>query len=289
MISLAEEAEGQLVYSGDLVFNVGYGKDLSYSEIDQQFNPKSDQQTSLTSNGFDLKLPFNEELQAKAYADSEISTALANALNLSAQFVSADISQRFQPVAIGLTHRAMSATYEGNELLSLTQWSPHLTGHISENLWLRTDYTQSLKTVSGRPERQAGTNSLGANLSWFINGAKAYFSFGAKYDTEDAVDPEQDFNANTYQINLAKQFPFLTRDGVFKLGASYEQRSYRIGNSPIGQPREEDRTRYQAELELPLTQQLQLILNAEYADHQSNFSSADYEKYVTGAELTFSF
>ncbi|BFM09697.1 hypothetical protein [Halioxenophilus aromaticivorans] len=274
-----------VVYSGDLQFNLGYGEEIAANEADQKLTAEG--QTNLLNDGFKLVLPLDS--MGTNTSTATLDPALMGAMGLSAEFVSADISQNFQPLAVGLSHTSLEANYLGDQFLSLKQWSPHLTGFIGENVSVRTDYTQSQKSLGGRPGRDANVDSLGANISWFINGAKAYFSLGAKYDTEDAVDPEHDFNANTIKLKLAKHFPFMTRSGIIKLGASYEQRLYKNGISELGEPREEGRTRYQAELELPLTQQLQLIVNAEFADHESNFAEAENTKYVTGAELNFSF
>ena len=283
----AQGEQSGVVYSGDLQFNLGYGESLAGGEVSQKLSAQG--QTNLLNEGFQLSVPISSLGATPSQNTALVDPALIGALGMSAEFVSADISQSFEPVAFGLSHSSLEANYHGDQLLSLKQWSPHVTGFIGDSIALRTDYTQAQKTLAGQPGRDADVNSLGANISWFINGAKAYFSLGAKYDDEDAVDPEHDFNANTIKVKLAKHFPFMARNGIIKLGASYEQRQYKTGISELGQQREEGRTRYQAELELPLTQQLQLILNAEFADHESNFSEAEYNKYVTGAELNFSF
>lgn len=284
-VALADEAD--VVYSGDLVFNIDYSDTFQAQALSQQLQTQG--QTTLLNEGFNLAFPEVNSAQSPTSDAAQVDPELLNVLGLSGEFVSAEISQNFQPISVGLTHRSLEASYLGDEFMTLTQWSPHVTGYIGNNIAVRTDYIQSRKSLAGRPGREADVNSLAANISWFINGAKAYFSLGAKYDYEDAVNPEHDFNANTIRLKLAKHFPFMARNGVIKLGASYEQRLYKNGFSELGQPREEGRTRYQAELELPLTQQLQLILNAEFADHESNFATSERETYVTGAELNLSF
>lgn len=282
----AEPTDG-VVSSGNLAFNFDYADEFQAHTVDRHLSAQG--QSTLLSDGLKLALPFAQPSEAGAARSEVISPELLKVMGLSGEFVAADISQKFQPVSFGLSHRSVEANYLGSEFLSFTQWAPHVTGYIGENLALRTDYIQSHKTLAGRPGREASVDSLAASISWFLNSAKAYFSFGAKYDDENAVDPDHDFNANTINLKLAKYFPFMTRDGIFKIGASYEQRQYKNGLSELGEPREEGRTRYQAELELPLTQQLQLILNAEFADHESNFDAEEREKYITGAELSFSF
>jgi len=284
----AKEEKKKPEFSGEIGLGAEYDSNVSVSELDQ--TTQEDDQAVTFDADFDLKLPITNSTEISAsYGYSEVRYQVFDELDLTSHFVSADISQELGNIEIGFTYRQILANLDGERFLTLKQLSPHAAIFLGKKAYWRLDYTQADKTIEGRPERDADSDAVGSDFYWFINGSRTYLSVGYKFSQEDAVDPALDYDGNTFKIKLTKRFGFNKLDGALKIGASYEQRDYQNDTAALGEPRQDDRTRLQTELELPISNHLNLLLNLEYADYQSNYLPADYDQYIAGAQLVLDF
>ena len=84
---------------------------------------------------------------------------------------------------------------------------------------------------------------------------------------------------------FCRRFAKATSPFYPQIGWLYEQRDYSAATPAIGENRDDDRNRFQAELELPLGDRLFTVLEYEYGGFSSNLESADYDQHVAGLRV----
>ena len=87
------------------------------------------------------------------------------------------------------------------------------------------------------------------------------------------------------KLRLSQRFSLLEHEATLKLGRLYEQSDYSAPTPAIDATRDDDRNRFQAELELPLGRQFFGLLDYEYGAFASNLQSADYDQHVVSVRL----
>ena len=75
------------------------------------------------------------------------------------------------------------------------------------------------------------------------------------------------------------------KDATLKLGWRGETRDYSTITPSIGEVRDDDRNRYQAELKIPLGEHFFIQFEYEYSDYSSNLESADYSQNLAALQL----
>jgi hypothetical protein len=154
---------------------------------------------------------------------------------------------------------------------------------------VRADYTFTDKNFHNRVDRDAEVHAGGADVYYFLNGVRTYFVVGYKYEDEDAVADQFDFKAHNIKVRFAQRFPLGSRDAKFKIGWRYENRDYSAVTPSIGAIRDDERNRFQAELETPFTDRIFGQLEYEYSDFSSNLPSANYKQHLASARLGVKF
>ena len=114
---------------------------------------------------------------------------------------------------------------------------------------------------------------------------RTYFVSGYKYESENAVDPQFDFKGHNIKARFSQRISMGDRDAELKVGWRYEDRNYASITPSIGAIRDDTRHRFQAELEIPITDRIYGLIEYEYADYSSNLPSADYTQNLVGARL----
>lgn len=280
----AAYAQFDPTFGADISVGAEYDSNISVNEIDA--NTGADDFAAVIDADFE----FESEIAADTdlslgYSFSQSLHADFTAFDVQSHFASAELSHDFGALDIGAAYRFIYTRLGGNGFLAMQQFSPYLSRFFGKKFFVRADYTYTDKNFQNRTDRDATVHAGGADLYFFLNGVKSYFVTGYKFEDEDAVDPQFDYRSHNIKVRYAQRIPVGEREAKLKLGWRYETRDYASVTPSIGAVRDDDRHRFQAELEVPLTDRLYTLLEYEYANFTSNLASADYTQNLAGARF----
>ncbi len=205
--------------------------------------------------------------------------------DIQTHFASASVSHDFGAFDAGGAYRYAYSRLGGTGFLTLQQFSPYVSTFLAKKVFVRTAYTYSDKNFKNRIDRDSTVHAGGADVYFFADGVRRFFVVGYKYEDENAVDPQFDFQANHFKARFTQRFPVGSRDAKLKLGWRYEMRNYSSITPSIGAIRDDDRHRFQAEVEIPITDIVFGNIEYEYSNYSSNLPSADYNQNLVSARL----
>lgn len=271
-------------FSAHVSIGAEYDSNISVNEVD----------TNTGADDFAAVIDADLDFETEIASDTELSLGYSFSQSLhneftnfdvQSHFASAELTYDFGSIDIGAAYRFIYTRLGGDGFLVLQQVSPYFSKFFGKKLFLRADYTYTNKDFEDRTDRDADVHAGGADLYFFLNGVRTYFVAGYKYEDEDAVDPQFDFQSHNIKARFSQRIPIGKRDAKLKLGWRYETRDYSSITPSIGVIRDDDRHRFQAELEIPLTDRIYTLVEYEYADYSSNLPSADYTQNLVGARL----
>lgn len=203
--------------------------------------------------------------------------------------ISANLEHDLGDVSVGALYNLSYATLGGNGFLTLQQISPFVSAYLGKKVLIRAAYEYKNKNFKNRVDRDADVHGGGADVYIFINGIRTFVLAGYKYESQDATAPQFDFTGHNFKARFSQRFPIGKRDAEFKIGWRYEARNYESITPSIDAIRDDDRHKFQAEVEIPVTEHFYLAFEYEYADFSSNLPSADYTQNLAlirvGAEF----
>jgi len=279
-----EKQNKDSAFSAEASIGVEYDSNINVDEIDN--NTGSDD----IAAALDVDLEYDIDLSSDTvlslgYNFSQTLHDDFTNFDLQTHFASADLSHDFGDVEPGVAYRFIHSRLGGDGFLTMHQVSPYVSAFLSDNLYARADYTYSDKNFLGRIDRDSKNHAGGADFYYFVNGVKTYFVAGYKYANENAVDPQFDYDAHQFKLRFSQRFPIASREAELKLGWRYETRNYDNVTPAIGVPRDDDRHRLQAELEVPINDTFFVRTDYEYGDYSSNLPTADYMQHLVGVYL----
>ncbi|HBK92453.1 MAG TPA: hypothetical protein DDZ68_12365 [Parvularcula sp.] len=283
-----ELREGPSAFSAEFSAGVEYDDNVSVIDIDN--NTGTDDFAAV----FDGEVEFAPDIGddssfALGYSFSQSLYETFDDFNLQSHLASVDASHDLGIFEIGGAYRFAHSRLGGSPFLTLHQFSPSLSRFFGESLYLRGEYTYTDRNFIGRIDRDGDSHAGAGDAYFFMNGAKTYIALGYRWEKEDAVDPQFDFQGDTLRARFSQRFPLGTRDGHFRIGYRYENRDYSSITPSISALREDKRHRFNAEIEVPLGKALFTRLNAEYGDFQSNLPAADFNQTVVSARIGLRF
>ncbi len=265
-----------------------YDSNVSVDSIDRTTNIGDN--SALFKAKANYKMPLGNDTEFRlGYSFSQSSHETFSNFDIRSQMASANLVHDFGPFKAGLAYRHSNAQLDGEDFLTLKQVSPYLSGFVAKKVFIRTSYTQTDKSFDNRPVRDAESRMLGADVYFFLRGIRRYWIVGYKRENEDAIGPEFDFDANHFRLKYQQRFVLGGKDLKMGLGWRYEGRAYNGMTPSINMIREDNRNRYQAEIEYPLTPSSFFQLEFERADYDSNLPSADYNQNLAAVRLGFEF
>lgn len=202
---------------------------------------------------------------------------------------SVGIDHDFGKVSAGATYIFANATLGGDGFLTLQQISPFVSGFLGKTVFVRAAYEYRDKNFKNRTDRDAEVHAGGADIFFFIDGVRTYILGGYKYEDENTVANQFDFTGHNFKLRFVKRLPFRGRDAKFELGWRYEKRNYKSVTPAIGEVRDDDRNKLKAELEIPITDHVYVLVEYEYSDFSSNLPSADYTQNFAGLRVGVEF
>lgn len=146
----------------------------------------------------------------------------------------------------------------------------------------------SEREIDERPQRDATTKTGELDLYYFHRGLRSYLNLGYRYRDEDAKAPELDFDAHSLKLRYIRRFDLLGQKAKAELAVRYEVRDYRSEEPTIGERRDDNRLRWKADFELPITTHLTWQWYYSYGDYISNLPRADFTQSIVGTRLQYS-
>lgn len=275
-------------FSADISTGVEYDSNISVSQIDT--NTGADDFAAVLDADFEFEKELGEDTEVSlGYSFSQSLHADFSNFDIQSHFGSAELSHDFGPVDVGAAYRLIYTRLGGSGFLTMQQFSPYVTKFFGKKLFVRTDYTYTDKNFENRIDRDATVHAGGADVYFFLDGVRTYFVTGYKYEDEDAVDPQFDFQSHNLKARFSHRIPMGDGYAKLKLGWRYEARDYSAITPSIGVLRDDNRHRLQAEIEIPVTDRIYSVLEYEYADFSSNLPSSDYTQSAAAARLGIRF
>ncbi|MEO0997275.1 MAG: surface lipoprotein assembly modifier [Pseudomonadota bacterium] len=270
----------------EMEFSAGLEYDSNVSVIDIDSNV-GEGDTALTARAevdYGIELADDTEFEAgytlayKGYNDFSDFDLLTQLGNLS-------IDRDFGDLKAGGTYRLINSRLGGDNFLTINQFAPFVSNFFSKTLYVRADYIYSDKSFDNRPGRDGDQHSVGADAYFFLDGVRRYLVVGYDYETMSADDDQFSYDGHGVKVRLLQRLTFGSRDTRLKLGARFETRDYDAPTPSIGEPRDDDRLRLEAEFEIPITDRYFVTAEYEYGDFSSALPAADYSQSVIGVQF----
>jgi hypothetical protein len=199
----------------------------------------------------------------------------------------ADVGTDLGKANSGISAYYINSRLDGEPFLEYLRVSPSLSGFLAKKWFARGAYVFSERTIEDRADRDATTHSGEADLYYFHRGLRSYFNIGYRYRDEDATAARFDFRSHGLKLRYIRRFDLFERQAKVELAWRFEARRYLSPTPSIGEDREDDRSRWKLDLEVPLTRRLALQTYASYGNYDSNLPRADFTQTIVGARLSY--
>ena len=192
-------------------------------------------------------------------------------------------------VSIGGMYTFYHLLLGGNGFLDMHMINPSVAGFVTPQLYVRGSYIFFDKTFKTVHSRDATNQQPGIEAYYFFDNAKAFFSVGGHYETENATGPEFDYDG--YALTTSFQMPLhvASRSGKVRASYTYSKRNYNNVTPSIGVKRRENRSTLHAQADLTIVGALSATAEYEYIDRSSNLPSADYTENIITGGLKYDF
>ncbi|TQV86236.1 DUF560 domain-containing protein [Exilibacterium tricleocarpae] len=275
-------------FSAEVSAGVEYDSNISVERLD--INTTESDYAALVDLDLDYKLSLTKAVKVTTgYSFSQSLHQDLDDFDVQTHLFSAGLSSDFGRTTAGVNYYYADSSLGGDGFLTLQQASPYISHYFTKQVFLRSAFTYTDKDFDGRPARDADAAALGADLYYFIDGSKHYVSFGYKYEDEDANTDRFDHDSQQLRLRWVKRLDILGKESKLKLGWRYEQRDYDAIDSAGTRRRDDDRHRWEAELELPLSKQSYLALEYQYSDYESTLAAADYTQHMARVRAGYKF
>ncbi|MFV8816875.1 hypothetical protein [Haliea sp. E17] len=192
------------------------------------------------------------------------------------------------PASAGGSLYYINARLDGNAFLEYYRASPYVSGFLAKKWFLRGAYVYADKRIEQNPGRDALSNSGELDVYFFRRGLRSYFNAGYKYKREDADADQYDYASNEAKLRYIHRWDVYERALKLELAWRYEYRNYSSITPSIMTERWDRRQRWKFDLAYDVTPRASLELYGGYADYASNYPSADYDQYVIGTRVSYS-
>lgn len=233
------------------------------------------------SQGTDVDIGYS--LSQKSYFDlSEFDLQIHN--------VKLGVKQNFEDFDIGVRSYAVHARLDNEGLLNFQHVSPYFTTFLTDRTYLRAGYYYRNKEFPDNPQRDGKVHAGEADFYFFLNGTTNYLVVGYTFEREDTRAAEFDFDGQRLDVRWSRRFDWYgDRPLRVRLDWRLEQRDYESVTPSIGVRRDDDRQRWRARFDFPITQSLTGLVTYQHRSRDSNLSSADYDDNRIEAQLEMIF
>jgi len=261
-----------------------YNSNVSVSELDVNVG-KGDVSAKFSAQvKFEQELGENTEFDVR-YKLSTTTHEEFSRFDVLTHLVSTKLEHNFGDFKAGISYQFANSTLNQNDFLTLNQISPYAARFIGKKAYVRGFYGYADKAFKGSPTRDASVHKAGADIYLFLDGVRQYVQTGYSYEDNNAIADEFDYGAHKFKLRYIKRLDVLGRKTKFKAGWRYEARNYDNITPSIGMVRDDNRHRFQLELEVPITENFYGQIELERAIHSSNLPSADYNRSIVAVSL----
>lgn len=263
-----------------------YDSNVAVSEIDAT-SGESDY-AATADLGIDAKLsPAKGTDLSINYDLSQSSYREFSRVDRQTHILGADLRRDLGKATAGLSTYLVHSRLDAEPFLDLVRVSPSISGFTAKRWFARAAYVYSERRIEDRPSRDAVSHAIEADLYYFHRGLRSYFNIGYRYRDEDAVDDQLSFHSNSIKLRYIRRFTLFDRQAKAELAWRYEERDFEQETTEITAIRQDDRGRWKADLEIPLSQRWQWQLYASYGDYQSNLPTVDFTQTIVGTRLSY--
>lgn len=110
---------------------------------------------------------------------------------------------------------------------------------------------------------------------------------GYRFRHENARENRYDYLSNGFKIRYIHRFEILSRLTKLELAWRYEDRNYRADTPSIGEKRNDQRSRFRLDFEVPVLENGAVQFFAGYANYDSNYPPAAYDQTLVGSRFLY--
>lgn len=284
--SLADEDTSRFAFNGGA--NILYDSNVNLSGVDASTGEAD------TASKFDAGISATFKPHARtsltfAYDYSATSYERFSEFDLVLHHAGAAFSYTGFGMDAGLSADKYFALLDGEDYLDITQFAPSISRLFGSRFYVRAGYTASTKQYDALPQRNADSGAWRVDNYLLLDGMNRYLALGLQTTTEDAVDPELDYESVTAMLTYGQRTDIGFMPLQLKAQLRMERRDYNNVNADIGAPREDDRLRSTVSAEIPFSDHISLQGRVEHYDNDSNLATAMLDKFVYQLGLTASF
>ncbi len=285
----SERESFQLPFSVTVAAGFEYDSKVTVEELDITDN------VSDAAAVLDLDLDYRKRFEQGTDFRAGYSLAQKNYFeetdfDLQIHNLSFDLKQNFEDFDIGLQNYNVLARLDSQELLRFHHFSPYVTSFLTRRLYVRGAYFYRDKTFKDNPGRDGDVHAGDVDLYYFIDGVRNYFVAGLRFENEDTLADEFDFEGQQFELRYSRRFDvYGDRPVRFRADWRYENRNYQSVTPSIGLKRDDSRQRWRLRLDLPVSEKLTTLLTYQYRSHSSNLASADFSDHRFEVQLEAEF
>jgi hypothetical protein len=201
--------------------------------------------------------------------------------------VGSSLDMDFNRFDTGVSLFYIHSRLDGDAFLELYRASPSISGFLSKKWFARAAYVYSEKVIEDREERDATTHAGESDVYYFRRGLRSYFNLGYRFRDEDANADRYDYTSHALKLRYVQRIELLSRMSKLELSWRYEDRDYSSITPSIAEERDDNRSRWRADYEIPLTTGSVVQFYYGYADYESNLPSADYYQDISGMRYVY--
>ncbi|KGE03663.1 surface lipoprotein assembly modifier [Pseudohaliea rubra] len=273
-------------WRGEVGVGAEYDTNVSVSEVDVSSGEADS--AWLVDLELGVKQPVGERSNLNLNYDfSQASYERFSRVDRQTHILGADLGTDLGKANTGISAYYINSRLDGEPFLEFMRLSPSVSGFLAKKWFARSAYVYSERLIEEREARDATTHSAEADLYYFHRGLRSYLNIGYRYRDEDATAARFDFRSHGLKVRYIRRFDLLERQAKVELAWRFEARRYLSPTPSIGEDREDDRSRWKLDLEVPLTRRLALQTYASYGDYQSNLPRADFIQTIVGARLSY--
>lgn len=272
-------------FSVELSAGVEYDSNVSIIEIDTQTAEGDfaalidfglEYETDLTDNtSLEIGYDFGQDIQ---FDFSNFDTQTHRG--------SVELSHDFGAVDGGISYQLVHSRLDGAGFLTLNRLSPYVASYVADRkAYVRASYIYTDKNFIGRTDRDSEVHAGSAEVFYFVNGLNTYVIAGYRFETEDAVAAEFDFDSHNTKLRLVQRINMGERRARLRGGWRYENRNYSSLTPSIGAVRDDERHKFDISLEVPFNDIMFAELEYNYDIFNSNLPSADFNQSVATVRL----
>jgi hypothetical protein len=281
-----DQYTGKNRFSAEVRVGGEYDSNVSIDELDAS-SGKSDY-AALLEGQLEYQRKFSKEGQfTLGYDLSQSLYDEFSELNRQTHILSADLGSGFGDTDIGISYHYVDSRLDGDDFLTMQRASVYASRFLSKKWFSRLAYVYTDKDIVDRRDRDADTDAGEIDVYWFRQGLRSYFNVGYRYKDENANGDQFDYKSNSFKLRYIQRFELFERLAKLELAWRYEDRDYSSPTPSIGEDRDDERNRWQVEVEIPVLEQAGIIVYYNFNDYDSNLQRADYRQHVAGGEFVY--